>query len=130
MSTLALLLNFCLPSAMVRISQSCTQILFALIFICTLTGPAYSVSKPHVIAFGKWNRVLWSPGGTDEKPLVLKVRPLLVDARIKEFTIGPAHDVTDRLFVVRRAFRVNDSLPQEFRLSAALAMAAWGMAPG
>jgi len=49
----------------------------------------------------------------DEKPLTLKVRPLLVDARVKEFTLGPAHDVTDRLFVVRRAFRVNDSLPEE-----------------
>ena len=45
--------------------------------------------------------------------LALKVRPLLIDARIKEFTLGTAHDVTDRLFVVRRAFRVNDSLPQE-----------------
>jgi len=44
---------------------------------------------------------------------MLKVRPLLVDARVKEFTFGQAHDVTDRLFVVRRAFRVNDSLPQE-----------------
>jgi len=41
------------------------------------------------------------------------VRPLLVDAHVKEFTLGPAHDVTDRIFVVRRAFRVNDSLPQE-----------------
>ena len=27
--------------------------------------------------------------------------------------MAPAHDVTDRLFVMRRAFRVNDSLPQE-----------------
>jgi hypothetical protein len=49
----------------------------------------------------------------DDKPLLLKVRPLLVDARVREFTLGPAHDITDRLFVVRRAFRVNDSLPQE-----------------
>jgi hypothetical protein len=53
------------------------------------------------------------PSAADEKPLALKVRPLLVDARIKEFTFGPSHDVTDRLFVIRRAFRVNDSLPQE-----------------
>ncbi len=55
----------------------------------------------------------WLAGGDDDKPLTLKVRPLLVDARVKEFTVGPAHDVTDRLFVVRRAFRVNDTLPQE-----------------
>ena len=76
---------------------------------------AHAVSKPHVIAFGKWNTVSWSPGlaMTDDKPLTLKVRPLLIDARVKEFTLGAAHEVTDRLFVVRRAFRVNDSLPQE-----------------
>jgi hypothetical protein len=37
----------------------------------------------------------------------------LVDARVREFTFGPPHDVTDRLFVVRRVFRINDSLPQE-----------------
>ena len=42
--------------------------------------------------------------------------------------LGPPHDVTDRLFVVQRAFRVNDSLPQESALLAALAMAARGMA--
>ena len=53
-------------------------------------------------------------GAEGDKTVALKVRPLLVDARVKEFTLGPAHDVTDRLFVVRRAFRVNDSLPQEY----------------
>ncbi len=96
------------------LSQSHIQILLVFIFICSQTVRAHSASKPHVIAFGKWTSVPWSPGGTtDEKPLVLKVRPLLVDTRTKEFTVGPAHDVTDRLFVVRRAFRVNDSLPQE-----------------
>jgi len=76
---------------------------------------AAAITKPHDISYGKWTTVQWSPevGATDQKPLALKVRPLLVDARIKEFTLGPAHDITDRLFVVRRVFRVNDSLPQE-----------------
>jgi hypothetical protein len=88
--------------------------------LCILVVPAIAAiaaTKPHVIAFGKWTTVQWFPesntGAEDDKPLTLKVRPLLVDAKIKEFTLGPAHDVTDRLFVVRRAFRVNDSLPQE-----------------
>ena len=44
---------------------------------------------------------------------MLKIRPLLVDGRVKEFTFGPAHDVTEGIFVVQRAFRVNDTLPQE-----------------
>jgi len=43
----------------------------------------------------------------------LKVRPLLVDARVKEYTTGNPHEVTDRLFVVRRVFRINDALPGE-----------------
>ncbi len=94
---------------MVRTSRSRIQVLLALTFICVLNGNAYSASKPHAVALGKWTSVPWSAGTTDEKPLILKVRPLLVDARMKEFTVVPAHDVTDRLFVVRRAFRLNDS---------------------
>ncbi len=76
-----------------------------------------AAAKTHVVTFGKWTTVQWSPdsvGGTEsEKPLTLKVRPLLVDARVKEFTLGATHEITDRLFVVRRSFRFNDSLPQE-----------------
>lgn len=71
--------------------------------------------KVHVIAFGKWMSVQWpvETGEKDAKPLVLKIRPLIVDERIKEYTLGAPHDVTDRLFVVRRAFRLNDSLPED-----------------
>jgi len=89
-----------------------------LVFICSLRGVAYPAAKAHVVALGKWTTVSWIPTGAirdkvEDKPGALKVRPLLVDSRIREFTLGPAHDVTDRLFVVRRAFRVNDTLPQE-----------------
>jgi len=93
----------------------------SLVLVTILLGMAnasLAVSKPHFVAFGKWTSVQWFPdGNSGEKPLALKVRPLLVDARIKEFTLGSAHDITDRLFVVRRAFRVNDSLPQEANAS-------------
>jgi hypothetical protein len=56
--------------------------------------------------------VQWLPGtgGASEKALALKIRPLIVDSRVKEYVLGPAHEVTERLFVVRRVFRVNDSL--------------------
>jgi len=43
----------------------------------------------------------------------LRIRPLFVDGRTKEFTTGTAHDVTDRVFVVQRAYRLNDLLPEE-----------------
>lgn len=72
-----------------------------------------AVPKPHVISFGKWTPAKWYVGEENSKPLELKIRGLYVDTRLKEYTTGPAHDVTDRLFVVRRVFRLNDTLPQE-----------------
>jgi hypothetical protein len=65
-----------------------------------------------VVAFGKWTAIKVAEG--DEGRLVeMKTRPLLVDGRTKQFTVGPAHDVTDRTFVVQHMYRLNDSLPQE-----------------
>jgi hypothetical protein len=78
------------------------------------TAAIGAAAKVHVIVFGKSSSVQWFPGtGAEEKPLTMKVRALIVDGRIKEYVMGAAHDVTERLFVVRRAFRVNDSLPEE-----------------
>jgi hypothetical protein len=103
---------------MTRFSRWRKQITLPIVLL-SLTNVALSAARPHVITLGKWNTVQWSRGtsAADEKPVALKVRPLLVDARIKEFTLGTPHDVTDRLFVIRRAFRVNDSLPQESTVS-------------
>jgi hypothetical protein len=78
-----------------------------------LTPMAGAVAKVHVIGFGKWTTVQWSAGTSDEKPVVLKIRALFVDSRVKEYTTGTPHEVTDRLFVVRRVFRLNDSLPED-----------------
>jgi len=39
------------------------------------------------------------------------MRALYVDGRARESTLSAVHDITERLFVVRRAFRVNDTLP-------------------
>jgi hypothetical protein len=52
-------------------------------------------------------------GSDDSKTVQLKIKPLLVDGHVKEFVVGPAHDVTERTFVAQRVFRLNDSLPQE-----------------
>jgi hypothetical protein len=78
-----------------------------------LTGAALAATKVHVITFGKWTTVQWFPGAADDKPLTIKIRALFVDGRVKEFALGAPHEVTDRLFVVRRVFRVNDSLPED-----------------
>jgi len=80
--------------------------------LCVAASECAAVAKPHVITFGKWISAKW-PNATGQKLLDLKVRPLFVDTRLKEYTTGTPHELTDRLFVVRRAFRVNDALPAE-----------------
>ena len=103
---LVLFSNSCLASGMFRP-------LCAWLLLFVVTANAFAAAKPHVVAFGPWTTVRWDTEGNGSKPLTLKVRPLLVDGRLKEYTLGPPHDVTERLFVVRRAFRLNDSLPEE-----------------
>jgi hypothetical protein len=70
-------------------------------------------TRAHAVSFGKWIAIKWCVGKNESKCLDLKVRTLYVDNRAREFTVGTVHDVTERVFVVRRAFRVNDSLPGE-----------------
>jgi hypothetical protein len=77
------------------------------------TASALGTTKLHAVSFGKWTTIKWCVGPNEGKCLDLKARTLYVDSRAKEFTLGSTHDITDRLFVVRRAFRVNDSLPGE-----------------
>jgi hypothetical protein len=82
------------------------------VFLLAL-GTSFAASKPHVISFGKPISAKWLVGADENYPLEIKVRALYVDSRLKEFTLGNPHDVTDHFFVVRRAFHVNDALPDE-----------------
>jgi len=88
------------------------SVLLTILFLFS-AFPLHGVPKPHVIAFGKINTVKWMVGPDETEAVDLKVRPLFVDTRLKEYTTGLPHEVTDRLFVVRRVFRLNDSLPGE-----------------
>lgn len=74
--------------------------------------------KVHTVALGAIRKVPFTPAEAtpdtkSEETSTLKVRPLVVDGRQKEWTTGETHDVTDRSFVVRRALRINDSLPAD-----------------
>lgn len=82
------------------------------VVLVLIPGSTGAAPKPHVVSFGKWISVKW-PDGSGNKLLDLKVRPLIVDGRVKEYTTGAPHDVTDRMFAVQRAFRLNDALPGE-----------------
>ena len=86
--------------------------LFSLLSLCVMRQ-ASAACKPHVITFGKTMSVKWYAESDETSRIDLKVRPLYVDARLKEYTSGSPHDITDRLLVVQRAFRFNDNLPQE-----------------
>lgn len=88
------------------------KVSLTIIILSVAWGECSAVPKAHAITFGRWISAKW-PNATGQKMLDLKVRPLFVDTRLKEYTTGTPHEMTDRLFVVRRAFRVNDALPTD-----------------
>src|SRR5277367_4558624 len=85
----------------------------AALLLLGLSGILSATSKPHVLIFGKWTTVKLFRDHEEDAPLEWKVRPLYIDAKLREYTSGIPHEITDRLFVVRRVLRVNDALPEE-----------------
>lgn len=69
--------------------------------------------KVHIIIVGKSMKVKWMVGPDESETVTLTVRPLLVDGHLREYVLGAFHEVTERMFVARRVFRINDNLPQE-----------------
>jgi hypothetical protein len=103
--------------AISRLSSNMRKFLslqFLLILLCTYGAAA---SKPHILSFGKWQSAKYMVGVSEDKPVEMKVRGLFVDAKLKEYTVGLPHDITERLFVVRRAFHLNDNLPEDKTLA-------------
>jgi hypothetical protein len=97
-----------------------------------LAAPGYAATppkKPHVVALGAAKQVPYSkagdPAGAGPDETALKTRALLVDGRVSDWTTGDSHDVTDRSFVVRRALRINDSLPGDKPTDVKIATAHW-----
>ena len=85
------------------------------LFVVELVPAVAAPRKPHSVVLGAVKRVPYSqtgdPSGAAIGEDALKVRALLVDGVLKEWTTGDSHDVTDRSFVVRRVIRLNDALP-------------------
>lgn len=94
-------------------------VLIALLFAATfaIASPATAAPRKHTVVLGAVRKVPYSkagdPSGAAAGEDTLKVRALLVDGVLKEWTTGDAHDVTDRSFVVRRVIRLNDALPSD-----------------
>jgi len=91
----------------------------ALLFaILPLVAPtALAAPRKHSVVLGAVRKVPYSKGGDPSGAAAgedaLKIRALLVDGVLKEWTTGDAHDVTDRSFVIRRVIRLNDALPSD-----------------
>jgi hypothetical protein len=81
------------------------------LLVFSLYASVVTQASEHTIVLGNW-RVVKSVADSGEVR-ELRIRRLLVDGRVREYTAGLAHDVTDRLFVVQRVYRVNDALPKE-----------------
>jgi hypothetical protein len=97
--------------------QTLRSALVPLLFVIACALPA-AAAKVHTVTLGPARKVPYTPPSAtpdtkSDDATTLRVRPLLVDGAQKEWTLGDAHDVTDRTFVIRRALRINDSLPTE-----------------
>lgn len=88
--------------------------LFAVLAAPAVFGAA---AKSHSVALGAVRHEPYSmqgdPVGAQKDETQLDVRPLIVDGKVKEWTTGEAHAVTERSFTVRRAVRLNDALPSD-----------------
>lgn len=87
--------------------------LLLLWLVCACAAPGIAAAKVHAITFSPWQKVKLVTGDNEDNLYDMWVRTLFVDGRMREFTIGELHDITDRIFVVRRAYRVNDMLPTD-----------------
>jgi hypothetical protein len=83
----------------------------SLISLVLLAGSSLAAPRERTILLGPWRIVDAQKDSGDRQPV--KVRDLVIDGKLREHTAGAAHEVTDRIFVVRRAYRVNDALPEE-----------------
>ena len=89
-----------------------------LLFAAIALHAAPTAAKTHTVVLGASKRVPYTPPEAtadtkSEDSTTLRVRPLLIDGHEKEWTVGEMHEVTDRSFVIRRALRLNDALPNE-----------------
>lgn len=86
---------------------------FIVLALLPLVATSAQARRPHSIKLGKTMHVKLFLGPTNREVSDMTVRPLLVDGEIREFTVGDPHEVTDETFVIQRAYRLNDALPED-----------------
>lgn len=86
---------------------------FSLISVVLLAGSSFAAPRTHTVVMGAWRTVEVRADSGDKREI--KVRELIIDGQAREYITGSPHEVTGRIFVVRRAYRINDALPEETR---------------
>jgi|SRR5579875_1004033 len=88
-------------------------------FLCAATHKAKErktrAPRVHSVGLGAFRPVSYTADPDAATPVhtQLRIRPLIVDGRIAQWTTGDVHLVTATTFTVREALRVNDSLPDD-----------------
>ncbi len=100
--------KFCLPPLCLsgclvpcNLFRAMFRIFTLLVFGVALSG------QGHVVAWGGWKPITLASGQQ------IKIRPLMIDGRVKEYSTGTAHEITETLSVARRVFRLNNALPNK-----------------
>lgn len=75
-------------------------------------------AKVHTVALGAVKRISYVAADVakedkSDEASTLRVRALVIDGKVREWTTGETHDITERTFVVRRVLHINDTLPGE-----------------
>jgi hypothetical protein len=90
-----------------------SRILASFFILLAMASAVAAVSHAHAVTFGPWIKVKLFVGPDADRVQEMKVRSLNVDGRSRDFTVGESHDVTDTVFVVRRAYRMNDAVSSQ-----------------
>lgn len=91
----------------------------ATLAVSTALLPIHAATpKVHTVVLGAVRRVPFvaadvSSEAKEDEAGTLRIRPLVVDGKIREWLTGDTHDITERSFVARRVLHINDALPGE-----------------
>ena len=97
-------------ASLVREFYNCPTMRSTLLILLLAAG-GQAAPRQHTVLLGRWRTVEIR---SESRPVQQeRVRELIIDGRVREYSSGMPHEVTEHLFVVRRAYRINDALPEE-----------------
>lgn len=90
----------------------------AVVPLLALSSCALCAPRTHTVALGSTKRVPYvaadvTAENRSDEAGTLRIRALVVDGRVREWTTGDTHEITDRTFAVRRVLHINDTLSGE-----------------